>query len=277
MTELETLHVRPRRELPLVTTRPARATWALAVREAILLLRHPAHLIGVALLVMAVSTNSLIADLSDMRSAYSGPALVVVEFLGVSTFFAANLRVSRARRANAEELFEACPVSPAQRTLAACLATVAPFLVAWAVVAVLDGLAASQHVRLEDPGAIRLLGAALTVLGGGLLGIMVSRWMPFPGAAVIVMVGAVAACMYLQTGTNVLFSPFTDWAPWEPYSVWNGDLPGSPTWHAVYIGALGLMAAAGALLTHHRWRVISLISGAGAALGAGLAAFAQLP
>jgi hypothetical protein len=266
-----TLHAAPRQ-----TTSPARSTLALAIREAQLLLRHPAFLLGIVLVIVFAIDQFGWLSAVDQGTLYSGPALAVTMFLGVPTYFAANLRATHARRTGIDELLDTGPTSPQQRTLALCLGALGPFLIAWALAAGLDTIVASGYERFDDPGMLRVLAAALTVLGGALLGIMIGRLLPIPGAALVTMVGVVTACVYLESGTKNLLSPYTEWSAWSS-SVWMGVVPGSPAWHLVYIASLCLMAACGALATQPQWRRTTIGIGAAATALTIIAALAQLP
>lgn len=261
---------------PRQTTSPARTTLALAIREAQLLLRHPAFLLGIGLLIVFAIDQFGWRSAVDQDAIYSGPALAVTMFLGMPAYFAANLRATHARRARTDELLNTGPTSTQQRTLALCLGALGPFLVAWALAAGLDTIVASRYERFVEPGTLRVLAAALTVLGGALLGIMIGSLLPIPGAALVSMVGVVAACVYLQNGTNNLLSPYTEWSAWSS-SVWMGVVPGSPAWHLVYIASLCFMAACGALATHPQWRRTTISIGAVAIALTITAALAQLP
>jgi hypothetical protein len=53
--------------------------------------------------------------------------------------------------------------------------------------------------------------------------------------------------------SNTLLSSYTDWSAWSS-GPWMGVVPGSPAWHLVYIASLCLMAACAALATHRQWR-----------------------
>jgi hypothetical protein len=263
---------------PQPTTGPAWATLALAIREAQLLLRHPVFLLGCVLLVTFAAQFAPENGL-DQRTLYSEPALLVTMFLGIPTYFAANLRATHARRARTDELLDTAPTSPAQRTLALCLGALGPFLIAWALAIGLDAIAAARWHRVADPGTLRVLAAALAVLGGALLGIMIGRLVPVPGAALVTMVGIVTACLYLEWGadTKVLFSPYADWGAWTSLPAAIDVVPGSPGWHLVYIASLCLMAACGALLTHPQQRRTTMSIGAGATVLTIAAAIAQVP
>lgn len=255
--------------------RPARDLLTLGAFEAVRLLRHPLHLAG-----WLSSTGMLIAARNDgPHYVYSALVIAVVSYHGVLTFFAANLCASRERRAGAAEWGAALPMPAHVRTGALCLAALAP-----AALAVLTALAArvayagAPHlVELPDTG--RVVSGAVAVLGAGTLGVMVARWAPWPGAAAVVMVGVVAATIWLYEAAP-LFAPYVEWANWssgpDP-GAWAGTLAGSGWWHAAYVVALAGLAAAGALLVHRGARSRALLLGGLAGLTAVVTGWAQLP
>jgi hypothetical protein len=153
-----------------------------------------------------------------------------------------------------------------------CLATLAPFTVACLVLAVLDPIVATRSGRSADPGAARLLGSALCVLGAGMLAVAVARWLRFTGAALAIMVAVVATSVRLDYPGHTLLQPLTDWALWSKGAGNSADpfvgvAPGSPGWHNVYLIGLVLLAASAALLSHRPARYPAL---AFAAVGATL-------
>jgi hypothetical protein len=79
----------------------------------------------------------------DQGSRYSEPAPTVTMWLGVPTYFAANLHAAHARRALTDELLDTGLTSTQQRTLALCLRVTARFLVDWALAAGLDNIIAA--------------------------------------------------------------------------------------------------------------------------------------
>ncbi|WP_344087192.1 hypothetical protein [Luedemannella helvata] len=227
--------------------------WPLALAEANLLLRHPLHLLGAALYVF-----TFFADLGgSQREAYSWITNTVAIVWGVPTFFAAHLVATAHRRAGGDELLAALPDERQRRTAASLLAAVAPFLVACVAQAMAAAYYALAPVEVERfPLPAELLAGPLCVLGAGLLGVMVSRWAPWPGAPLLAMVVLFAFNLRLRGDAMWLgfYVEFARWGP-EPDSPggW-GFIDGSANWHAAYLLALCLLAGAGALAREPRWR-----------------------
>jgi hypothetical protein len=159
----------------------------------------------------------------DQGSRYSEPAPTVTMWLGVPTYFAANLHAAHARRAHTDELLDTGLTSTQQRTLALCLGVTAPFLVAWALAAGLDKIIAARCDRLAGPGMLRVLAAALTVLDGALLGVVIGRLLAMPGAALVTMIGIAAACVYLQNGATRCSAHTPTGAPGYPARGWESS------------------------------------------------------
>lgn len=250
--------------------------WPLAWTEAKLLLRHPLHLLGVALYVF-----TFFADLGGgLREAYSWITNTIALVWGVPTFFAAHLVATAHRRAGGDELLAALPEQRQRRTAASLLAAVAPFGVACVAQAMAAAYYALAPVNVERfPLAAELVAGPLCVLGAGLLGVMVARWAPWPGAPLLAMVALFAFNLRLR-GDAIWYGFYIEFARWGPVPDsplgW-GFIDGSANWHAAYLLALCLLAASAALAREPRRRVtwlgISLLLGA-SVVATGLA---QLP
>lgn len=282
---MTTSTARPRAAAALSQRRPARASewraiFVLAAREGWLVVRHPLHLAG--WIPVLFDAFYVIPSHGDSRAAYFDLGDAVVTFVGVLTFFAAHLCATRPARSHAAAWLDATVTSPASRTTVQCLAAIAPFAVAWALLEVLDPIVGAWTGRARDPGTLRLLGSALCVLGAGLLAVAVSRWLRFVGAGVVAMTGVIAACVWVGNsgGRRQLLQPLVDWASWDnttAYGPFTGVSPGSPGWHDVYIAGWAALALCAALLAHRRWRYPVLALAAAAAVLTFVAGFAQLP
>ncbi len=258
----------------------ARTIVALGAREGALLVRHPLHLVGVGLTV-AVSLSSV--RTGTARGLYFDHGLALISWDGILTFFASHHCATRARRAGAMPLLRAAATPARTRTAAHCLATLGPFLLSLALLLGLDGYISQFTDRVSSPGAWRLLGAAMCVLGAGLLGVCVAERVRLPGAAAFVMVAVIAACVALySTGRYLLLQPYSEWAPWdgsllgtfpEPVT----PIPGSPVWHVGYLAGLCALATCGALVGHRHWRTACVATAIVAAAFTGLAGLLQLP
>lgn len=261
---------------PALSFVPSR--WPVAVAlgrtEAWRIVRHPVALVGFALgalMLAVVGTNSPV-------DAFGAPTTGPTFFFGAFTYFAANLVTTRDRRADGEEVLAPVATDRLARTMATVLGALGPALLAAGLVVVAVGAYDALGLFEVRPGFWHLAQGPLSVLGGGLLGIMVGRWAPYPGVALLVMVAMVA--------WNLVTSSIESWGPlgtsvsWERYTddgSWAGLYPGSPFWHDVYLAALCGMAAAGALLRDVANRLPLLAVGALLTASAALAGWAALP
>ena len=247
----------------------------LAVPEAWRIIRHPIALAGLALHI-AVFVG--IAD-NGPRDAFDVNSTGSTFFYGVFVYFAVNLVASRTRRQGSRELLTPLAAGEHERTLALCLASLGPMLLNVVVNAAGYLVLELRGLFEVHPTFWHVAQGPTTVLGAALLGVMVARWAPYPGSALVVMVGMFSWNIWLSNdGEDVgLLGTFVSWAAYGPGTAWYGLYPGSPAWHVAYLTSLCVMAAAGALLrtTPHRWRVLSL--GAVATACAAAAGWAQLP
>lgn len=259
-----------------VPTRRLPVPVALARSQAPRLARHPILLVALAYLALVLALD---VD-SGPRSAFTLLTDVPTLLLGPCVFFAANLLASRERRRGNEEWLDSMPAPAAARTRAAQLAVLGPLAVATGLVAVgfVVGTATRQFVTA--PTVLEMLSGLLPLLGAGLLGVMVARWLPWPGMAALVMVALVAVHLRLDEGEGELLGAYVEWAAWPASgnpSAWAGLVPGSRAWHVTYLLALCAMAATGAQLGHARRRLPVLVVGGLFTLLAAVAGWAQLP
>jgi hypothetical protein len=261
--------------MTLTMTTHAPAIGTLARREAWRMVRHPVYLFVLVyvLLVSGIEAVDLgLPSRDTMRSVLDSFGLM---FFGIATFFAANLVASSARRARAESQLAAAPTSAQTRTLATCLGVLGPTAVA-AGFATLIWLI--EHVGTDLPlaqGPAALAVIPLCTLGGGLLGVAAAQWLPWPGAALIVVVAMIA--WVVAAGNNVDLR----WtSPWTMSPEFHDDFlltAGSQVWHAVYLLGLGLLAGVAALLRYPSHRRPLLALGAALWIGTLAAYWAQLP
>ena len=249
----------------------------LAVAEARRMVGHPLVLLGAVLYCAMITVASAEGPGSGYDGLLTGPTF----FLGVFTYFAAHLAASRPRRDRCRDEHVALPAPVLARTVGLCWAAVAPALLAAALMALVLAWYASGRVDLPVwPSAAELAAGPLTVLGGGLLGVMVARWLPFPTASLLVMLAVVTVTFVLNDAWGAryaLLAPYATFSHYVPDGSWSGHTPGSPAWHAVYLAALCGMAACGALLRDVRRPVPLLVAGGGLTVLAVAAGLAQLP
>ncbi|MBA2767807.1 MAG: hypothetical protein H0U35_01490 [Sporichthyaceae bacterium] len=242
--------------------------------EAARLTRHPLILVALAYIALVM----VLEGDSGPRSAYTLVTDMPAFMLGPFVFFAANLSASRERRHGNEEWLDSMPATSADRTRAAQLAVVGPLVLVTALVLVALAVTLSTDQFISKPPALEVLSGLLPLLGAGLLGVMVARWLPWPGMAALVMVALVATHIALADRLRLL-GAFVEWAAWpasDDSSVWAGVIPGSRGWHVIYVLALCAMAAAGAHLGHARRKLPVLALGGAFTAVAVVAGWAQL-
>ncbi len=254
--------------------RSAFPVWVvLGASEVRRLVRHPVFLGCLAFIVITAGVDLR----PGPREAYSVVTGISTFFIGPFTFFAANLLASRDRRDRTEEWLSALPAGRQQRTAAAQLACIGPVAVATLLMLVAYVGFSAVGLFVRDPHPLEMLATPLGVLGGGLLGVMVARWAPWPGAAALVMVALVAVHVSLSE-RFMLLGAYVEFARWgEPSWEWAGVIDGSRGWHVVYLAALCAMAATGALLVDARRRRPVLAVGGVLTACAVVTGWAQLP
>ncbi|MEU0477822.1 hypothetical protein ABZ260_01365 [Streptosporangium sp. NPDC006013] len=248
---------------------------SLALNEAWRLLRHPLTLLGLALWTLRVGQDGW----AGPRPAFAALTSEMTIFWGVPVFFAANLVAGAARRA--EETLSVVPCDRERRTTALCLAALGPLALTCTAQALLAGLYVVTGNELERfPSPAELGTGPLNVLGACLLGVAVARWLPWPGASVLVMLALTAfnKIMVDHGGQYMLgfYLDFTIWGP-APYLAPAGFLPGHTGPHALYLLSLALGAGALAMLRDTSRRGLWLGAGAVAVLCVVLTGIGQLP
>lgn len=263
----------------VLAARPAAGALPLSVvlglQEGARIVRHPIALLG--LLYTAVTV--LVVGDNGPRDAFDVLSVGPTFSYGVLVYFAAHLVATRDRRACTTELLSATPAPVTHRVAGLCVAALLPAAVCAGFVAGVHVMQTARDLYVVAPGVWHLVQAPLTVLGGALLGIMVSRWTTLPGAALLVMVAMVAANVRISNAGGSLgpLGTQVSWAVWGDGREWVGLHPGSPAWHAGYLAALCAMAATGAFLraATHTWRVLAI--GAGFSAVAVVTGVLQLP
>lgn len=274
----------------------ARIALALGRAEGWRLLRHPAHLAGLAMsAAFLLVLHETVGDTRDVPMVvWAGIGLYP---LAAGTFLATFTATIRSRRHGTDELYATQPASDAARTAGHLVA------VAWAVVAgvVLLAVAAVRHqlwdgvlVHTPDgltptvPTWVELAAGPLVVLLLGVLAVAVGRWAPsllaMPIAAVVLLVHLVTGSWGIG-GTARWFLPLvthevsTEWVQVTPssgYGIVEGWQRSELAWHEGYLLALTAVFVAVALLRHGRTRGRLLLLGLGAG-GAVVAGLLQLP
>jgi len=259
-----------------IAERPAqaRAVLALARVEGRRLITHPAVIVTVALAI--VQTLPFLLSRDATREHDVGWLLQVSALLiSFGAFLAADLLVLKSRRDGSEELFQAAPLPPARRTLGWALAA------AWVMTLVaLLLLAGDLAIRAAGKGAAtdtgRMLFPLFDLVQGPvvtgflvLVGIAVARWFPRPLAGPLAVVG-------LFVGFNFISNSAKDVAwfrltPFDPTFLNDGGTLAAL--HVAYLGGLGTVVLAGALLRSGGARGVRIWLAGGLAVAAVSGAF----
>ncbi|MFC5177829.1 hypothetical protein [Nocardioides taihuensis] len=229
---------------------------AMAGIEARRLARHPAFVIGVVLAFLALGLSFGLNDNPAVTDLLSG-LVIGAFFIGLSSLVA-TARLARSTE-SAEEAVGTAPGSQARRTTALALACLVPFAagVVWCVVYL--ALIAQQDTTPQEwwfatmpDWQVWCLVVGLgpvSCLGGALLGVVSGRWLHFPGATAVVIVGLAAFEMVLQgvagEGPHSWVRLFVPWASFHTGTNPDGTatlLQGNPAFYLGY--QLCLCAAA---------------------------------
>jgi hypothetical protein len=284
-----TAGLRERSATPAATT----VLRSLAVLEARRYARSPLFIVGIGLLVWTtiVSTGDLAqnAGTTDPGDLDILPAFC----LGLLGVFVGH-QLTRSLDGSIEAV-GAAPSDAQRRTAALCLACLVPGVVALAWVGWIYLALALERIPLSatiHPAAraTMLLSGVVAAVGGPLFGVLVARWVRFPGSALVAVV-VLAGWTLLSTvalalppsrpGTLLhLSAPLTSWVssdgPRSPAWVAGG----SPGWYLAYLILLCGLAVTAASLPRtvgpRRRRILQVLATL-AVITAGCLALAVLP
>jgi hypothetical protein len=188
-----------------------------------------------------------------------------------------------------DELVGSLPSPERRRTAALCLACGVPFLAGLASTALIvvmvavwppERAAGAPMAWFGDHPATSVLAALLATgavasLGGPLLGVLIGRWAPFRGAALLAIVGIFVVCE-ASTHWSAPWRVVLPWTALDNEHVTGGVVrsstfePGiSQTWYCIYALLMCGLAAVGAMLHDPVDRRRLLGVGAALALAAG--------
>ena len=231
----------------------------MAAIEARRLARHPVFLVGVVLAFVVLGLMYVIDDRPDFRDMLSTPVIPAF-FIGL-TSLVATARLTRSTEAAVEAVATA-PGTEARRTAALAVACVVPFAAGVVWVAVMLVMAATKGAAPQEwwfgtmPAwevwSILVALGPVACMGGGLLGVLVGRWVHFPGAPAVVVVALVAITMVGQLPISEAdTAELRLWVPWAMFH--SGTMPdgttdlieGNPL---AYLGYLLCLCAAAVLV-----------------------------
>ncbi|MEU8616114.1 hypothetical protein AB0C29_49845 [Actinoplanes sp. NPDC048791] len=276
-------------------TPPAgRVSGGLGRVEARRMMRHPAYWVGLAwfALLSANLTIDVVRGRDEIWNALYGVTLLGACLLYAPlTVVSANRVAAATFRRQVREPLDAAPVDARQRTVGTMLGLLrGPVLVGVAAMVVMSVVAPLTEPTAGDPangsygrGVLEHLQVPVLVLGAGLLGIALARWVPVPGALPLVV-------LTLWFGTGAIYAAAdaggavhapTWFAPWIMWAAENAgparDQPlGQEMWHLAYLLGLSLLAGAAALLRTPGNRKGLWCAAAAAVVVTGLAGWQQL-
>lgn len=240
-------------------------------------LKHPLLLIGALLAYITTGAFMFMPSYTavsgpDLPTDLLGQSIIPAFFIGLTSLIVA-ARLTRSTDVSLEAVSTA-PGTEARRTLAVAGACVVPLvagLIWLAEVLVLTQV--QEHYPQElwygtlpavDVTAALLATGVVSCLGGALLGVLVGRWLRFPGAPIVTVVAVVGIVMaghawYSYESTMAVSRLWLPWVMFHPGTFaepggYQGIpqfsqafLPGSPVFYLLYVLVLCALAAGGAM------------------------------
>lgn len=280
------------RRLPLIGWSPSAG--GLGRVEARRMLRHPAYLVGLAWLALLATnlTIDVIHSRNELWNAVYGITMIGICMLYAPlTVISANRVAAAAFRRRVREPLDVAPVDARQRSIGAILGLLrGPVLVGVAAMVIMSVVAPLTAPKAGDPangiygrGVLEHLQVPVLILGAGLLGIALARWVPLPGALplVVLILWEGTAGLYAPADANGVVHAPTWFAPWITWAAENAGLAvnhplGQEMWHLGYLLGLSVLAGVAALLRTPGNRRGLWITAAVAVTVTGLAAWQQL-
>ncbi len=242
----------------------ARAVPALTRVEARRLALHPAFLITLGFVAtitigLLITSSSLTVE-ADRMDFFT---FLAVPLGALALVAAAHRNVCRSRREHTDELFASMPTSPRAHTTAFLLACLGPVPIAFAYL-FFTLLAADPLWDAPVPMLWPLVASVATtillaVVGGGVVGVFLARWLPTTAAALI----GIAAIIWLNNGPDNHHPNFR----WLRVAV-EVDLGGRydivppAVWRVAFIAALVGLGACLAMWSHPTRRSLIIATAA---------------
>jgi len=220
-----------------------RTVGALAAREGLLLLRHPGIWVGALLTLLGYVLFSSQAGGSVALQDGGLPLML----LAWTTLIVVNLAALRSRRDGTGELFDSLPTPAAARTAGHLVSVVAvvplamAFLVGWYLV-----WRASPAAVGRPGSAAQVAGVLLLVIGAGVSGVLLARWVPHPLGGPL----GVIAIIVLQVNFGYQDDRWR-WLHFAPGDAYKSAFDiRHDGWHVAYLCGLVLLGAVLALSRH---------------------------
>ena len=234
----------------------------LARREAWRLVTSPAILVMAVyfLLIGGVGAVQDWRELADRSAWAEFIAYVSLLLLGPVTYISAHLVATSARRSGANAQIDAAPMERRRRDLALCLGVlIGPGVVALSLA--LLGAWLASGVVFSDPDGPTIVEWSVTdvaqvpalVLGAGILGVVVARWLHFPGSLLVGFLGMCALTLWMMAPPLPATRP---WFSWFALISWFSDVDTAVTptpsmaWHVAYLVAWSGVGVCAVALHH---------------------------
>ena len=265
-------------------------TRQLGAVEAKRMLLHVSYLVCIAVTVLSVATLFTSAPAGGFRPmslAYAALLLLGAMFYPLTTVVAANRVGSSTFRRASQETLGVTPMAERQRTVAACLGVVRGPVVVGGAIMVLADLVAPL---VDDTGGLAArnilenLQIPVTVLGGGLLGIALARWVRVPGVLALVVLALWFGHFTVSASLSAAGDAVHGAASLGLMPTWvfsDASMAGQSSlaqemWHLMYLLGLGLLAGVAALLHAPENRRRLVLVGAGLIVLTGVAGVLQM-
>lgn len=224
--------------------------WALARVEARRMALHPAWLITVGFFGAITVFFSHLDDQTVSAGVFEGFTYVAIPLGGLALVVVGHRLGTRSRRNNLEELEAATPTAPRTRTASLLLACLA-LLPLGALIAAALTIAVRLVVPRPAPMTVSasLLsqsGFLWVIVGGGVVGVLLSRWLPLAAAPLL----GIVAIIFLNNGPDHLHPRYRWLRPLVELNV-GGSFDVRPErWQPAFILGLVALGACIALLRH---------------------------